>query len=534
MWFTFQKLTRHQSFPSKAFNLICLRENSWDDYGFKTIFTVMVFDDTGIGVELGNTKIAYLKQTEGWTSAKMLDRFDSMGTNFFSLGQDSDYYLRVVEGLRPDVSEQYLISIRDMVRDNGILTMVEKDAEDLRANNFDSVYYSSLLRNVSVSNIKNQFVRILRGGKPLTEYSFSFFRPQSNKHAEVSLNFEVDPDLKPSTNIHILIGRNGVGKTTILNGMVDAIIYKKKNVEDLGRFYISRYMSKHVEIGDDYFSGVISVSFSAFDPFIPPPTQSDPSKGTCYHYIGLKKHNSEGSGDNAELKSINELRAELVESLKGCLSLSGKKERWIAAVKKLESDDNFAEINFKALVDISEKDETEDKTLLGLEALRLFNMLSSGHAIVLLTLTKLIEYVEEKTLVLIDEPESHLHPPLLAAFTRALSELLLNRNGVAILATHSPVVLQEVPKSCVSILRRTRLSGKVEKPNAETFGENVGVLTREVFGLEVSKSGYYDLLAKDALQGKSYDEILSEYNEQLGFEGRAILRALIATKEDGL
>ncbi|MEG6015807.1 AAA family ATPase [Enterobacter hormaechei] len=534
MWFTFQKLTRHQSFPSKAFNLICLKENSWDDYGFKTIFTVMVFDDTGVGVELGNTKIAYLKQTEGWTSAKMLDRFDSLGTNFFSLGQDSDYYLRVVEGLRPDVSEQYLISIRDMVRDNGILTMVEKDAEDLRANNFDSVYYSSLLRNVSVSNIKNQFVRILSGGKPLTEYSFSFFRPQSNKHAEVSLNFEVDPDLKPSTNIHILIGRNGVGKTTILNGMVDAIMSKEKDVEDLGRFYISRYMSKHVEIEDDYFSGVISVSFSAFDPFIPPPTQSDPSKGTCYHYIGLKKYNNKVSSDNAELKSISELRAELVESLKGCLSLSGKKERWIAAVKKLESDDNFAEINFKALVDISEKDETENKNLLGLEALRLLNMLSSGHAIVLLTLTKLVEYVEEKTLVLIDEPESHLHPPLLAAFTRALSELLLNRNGVAILATHSPVVLQEVPKSCVSILRRTRLSGKVEKPNAETFGENVGVLTREVFGLEVSKSGYYDLLAKDALQGKRYEEILSEYNEQLGFEGRAILRALIATKEDGL
>lgn len=165
--------------------------------------------------------------------------------------------------------------------------------------------------------------------------------------------------------------------------------------------------------------------------------------------------------------------------------------------------------------------------------MRLFKKLSSGHAIVLLTLTKLVEFVEEKTLVLIDEPESHLHPPLLAAFTRALSELLLNRNGVAILATHSPVVLQEVPKSCVSILRRVRLTGKSEKPKSETFGENVGVLTREVFGLEVRRSGYFDLLAKDVRSGKSYNDILSDYNEQLGFEGRAILRALIAAKENG-
>jgi predicted ATP-dependent endonuclease of OLD family len=72
--------------------------------------------------------------------------------------------------------------------------------------------------------------------------------------------------------------------------------------------------------------------------------------------------------------------------------------------------------------------------------------MSSGHAIVLLTITRLVATVEEKTLVLLDEPESHLHPPLLSAFIRALSDLLYDRNGVAIIATHSPVVLQESSK----------------------------------------------------------------------------------------
>jgi hypothetical protein len=38
-------------------------------------------------------------------------------------------------------------------------------------------------------------------------------------------------------------------------------------------------------------------------------------------------------------------------------------------------------------------------------------------------------------------------PPLLAAMMRALSDLLVDRNGVAVVATHSPVVLQEVPAS---------------------------------------------------------------------------------------
>lgn len=113
----------------------------------------------------------------------------------------------------------------------------------------------------------------------------------------------------------------------------------------------------------------------------------------------------------------------------------------------------------------------------------LFGRLSSGHKIVLLTITRLVETVEERSLVLIDEPETHLHPPLLSAFVRSLSGLLINRNGVAIIATHSPVVLQEVPRSCVWKVRRSGRVTEVERPEIETFGENVGILTREVFGL---------------------------------------------------
>lgn len=157
--------------------------------------------------------------------------------------------------------------------------------------------------------------------------------------------------------------------------------------------------------------------------------------------------------------------------------------------------------------------------------------MSSGHAIVLLSITKLIETVEEKTLILLDEPESHLHPPLLSAFIRALSDLLINRNAVAILATHSPVVLQEVPKSCVSILDRKRLTLKVYRPENETFAENVGILTREIFGLEVVKSGFHNLLTGSVNSGESYEEIIKEYNNQLGFEGKAILRSLIANRD---
>lgn len=160
--------------------------------------------------------------------------------------------------------------------------------------------------------------------------------------------------------------------------------------------------------------------------------------------------------------------------------------------------------------------------------------MSSGHAIILLTITKLVEKVDEKTLVLMDEPESHLHPPLLSAFTRALADLLTNRNGVAIIATHSPVILQEVPRDCVWKLRRNGLVANADRPENETFAENVGVLTREVFQLEVTKSGFHDLLARSVSLDKSFEAIMAEYGGKIGFEGQAVLRSLLSTRDKGM
>ena len=170
------------------------------------------------------------------------------------------------------------------------------------------------------------------------------------------------------------------------------------------------------------------------------------------------------------------------------------------------------------------------------EILKIIRKMSSGHASVLLIITQLVAKVEEKTLVLLDEPESHLHPPLLSAFVRALSDLLDNRNGVAIIATHSPVVLQEIPSSCVWKIERTGKITNPYRPSVETFGENVGVLTREVFGLEVIKSGFHKLLTEKVATGKSYDEIVHEFKDQLGKdqlgnEAKILLKTLIRIRD---
>jgi len=152
---------------------------------------------------------------------------------------------------------------------------------------------------------------------------------------------------------------------------------------------------------------------------------------------------------------------------------------------------------------------------------------------VLLTITKLVEFLEEKSILILDEPEMHLHPPLLASFLKAVSELLVNRNAVAIVATHSPVILQEVPSSCVNILNRNGKFSKINKTLIETYGENLGTLTREVFGLEINDSGYNLELKKAVNNFDNYHEILEYFNNHLASEARTIVKSLLLSKRKG-
>ncbi|MEQ9831413.1 AAA family ATPase [Pectobacterium versatile] len=494
---------REQRIPASGISTAYLHVDRWNDFSFITMFYMYLFDQNGERHEIGNIKIGFQGQTtEKSTYSTLGSRFRILPEGYFSVGQDVDYYQKI-SNLPESVKVSLLEALKDIAYAPELIDLV-KDEE---------VFKTSLLRYVSLSVIKGQFARVLEGKNPLTNFEFKFIRPAQDKISDIELSFKVKVGEKPSTNIHAIIGRNGVGKTTILNGMIEAVTSKGTSN---AKFYDLEGGSDD-PIDNDYFSSLVSVSFSAFDPFEPPSEQPDPSKGTCYFYIGLKK-----KGES--LKGLNDIHEDFLQALTLCFSQIPKRERWLQAIDTLESDENFANMELKNLAGYNGE-------MLVSNARKRIKRMSSGHAVVLLTLTHLVATVEEKTLVLIDEPESHLHPPLLSAFIRALSDLLLDRNGVSIIATHSPVVLQEVPKRCVWKINRSRLSTESRRPDIETFGENVGILTREVFGLEVVKSGFHDLLVRSVKSGGTYEEIVDEYRNQLGVEARALLKALVTHRD---
>ncbi len=508
----FKVLPSNASLPSSAKSKAILLTDEWNDwYKYKTQYTLFVFDEDGAKHTIGSVKIGQFGMKEGQLRPDLPEEFDDLGTEFFSLGQDDSYYENL-NSLGPRLREQILLGLRDVALDLGHF---ERALEE-------KVTGVSLLRYVTQGAVRGQFNRMAKGGARLSRYEFTYKGPNLPKsdRAPVSLEFIVEPESSPPTNIHVLIGRNGVGKTRLLNNMTRALVMENADPSEVGHFE----SSDENLFEDNIFAGLVSVTFSAFDPFEPLPSRQDKSKGIQYAYIGLKRIGKATDGKPLAPKSPESLSREFGQSVLICRQ-GARVGRWRHALEMLEADPIFREAGVTELA--SEDLEEADLKVL---ARKLFERLSSGHKIVLLTITRLVETVEERTLVLLDEPEAHLHPPLLSAFVRALSDLLMNRNGVAIIATHSPVVLQEVPKSCAWKVRRSGSRVDADRPEIETFGENVGILTREIFGLEVTQSGFHKLLQDAVNRDRDYDEIVRQFGGELGGEAKAIIRALIEAR----
>lgn len=477
-----------------------LIQDNWDDFGFKTSFELVYFDTEGDRHDIGAIKILLRGMQGGYVTVS--SGFEKLSEDHCSLGQNQAFYESIRE-LNEDVRVDILDSLRDVVWDSQRL-------EEFRN---ERGLETSLMRSVSESSIQ-KFRDILAGTATLTAYHFKYKFPGTDAP---ELEFKVDPSANPPTNIHVIIGRNGVGKTRLLTHISELLRKGNPSSEDRGRVLFFGEGGTAHSSPRDTFANLISVAFSAFDDFAPP-SQTGSKTGLAYSYIGLRRPQQQ-KGQALGPKSPNDLCSEFVRSTLVCLR-SSRRLHWRRAMELLETDPLFASLQLAKLTELKEQNFEDAAT-------QVFTNSSSGHKIVLLIATRLVELVSERTLVLIDEPESHLHPPLTASLIRAISDLLSHRNGVAILATHSPVVLQEVPADCVWLLFREDDFVEAERPQMETFAENFGVLTREVFRLEVTNSGFHARIEAAAKNSSSLDDVVKAFDGHLGAEGRAIARSIL-------
>nr|WTB34814.1 hypothetical protein OG781_39815 [Streptomyces sp. NBC_00830] len=61
----------------------------------------------------------------------------------------------------------------------------------------------------------------------------------------------------------------------------------------------------------------------------------------------------------------------------------------------------------------------------------------------------------------------------------------------------------------------------------------MGVLTHEVFGLEVMESGFYAEIGRAVAALDTYEEVVAHFDGKLGGEAKGLVRILLAEKTDG-
>lgn len=521
---------------------VYLVEDNWNDWWeFRILYQVYYKDLNNEVTYIGSVKIGEIGMEENQDKVNIPKSFESLKENFFSLGQDA-YYYENLNRLGDEFRDNLLKKLNDISINLDLFSKVLSLNVTTRA----------VLRGIKEETVIKKYNKLAKGFSALTEYDFKFVFPGfKDDPTQYELQFTSEPNSNPPTNVQAIIGRNGVGKTHLLNQMAASLIGSKEEKHKYGVFTDLSWSNE-----EKIFDNIIYLSFSAFDEakFFEP--KKIKRNGIGYTYIGLKTYKVPPSKKLKintkiiETKSNEQLRTEFIESMWKCRMIPSKRARLEQAIEMLNSDPIFAISGVSDLLKttkeeeyFAEKSKSEKRELNEEErrilknsffevAMPISQRFSSGHSIVLLTIIKLIEELEEKTLVLLDEPESHLHPPLLSTFTRILSNLLVNRNGIGIIATHSPVILQEIPSKCVWIADRFGSDFVFNRPEIETFGENINTLTKKVFSFEITDSGFHKLLNEVANKVDSYEEAIECFNNELGMEAKAILRALMQFKEN--
>ncbi|WP_444543222.1 hypothetical protein, partial [Myxococcus virescens] len=273
--------------PVSAHEQAFLVANNWDDmFEFETTFGLTVYDARGTLYSVGSVKIGQFGMTT--RRPAIPGEFDALPGDFFSLGQEENYYETLYE--LGGFGERILKQLRDIAIDLELFGKARGERVTQR----------SLMRFVQEDSVRNRFHLLAQGRAEPTDFKFAYdFPPEiEDDTSPLSLSFEVTRNALPPTNVHVLIGRNGVGKTRFLRNTTHSLVVKGEKAAKVGRFRPGGN-----EGGSPPFVNLVSVAFSAFDPFGPVDNEK---LVLSYSYIGLKKAREEQTRESSPAKENGE------------------------------------------------------------------------------------------------------------------------------------------------------------------------------------------------------------------------------------
>lgn len=472
---------------STKYPIFSLTKDSWNDYSTYSLFDLNFHESDEKTHNIGRIKILQKDSS----STIIPNEFLKLDENYISLGQDISFYKNLLDIIGESESEIVLEALNDIAWESNKAKDFEHKAD----------YRNSLLRENSAHNALRFGRSIILNENYTEDFSFKYVVniDGSNNPFEISVDFDED-DIIPGRIVGI-IGRNAVGKTQLMGNLAKDLVQ------------VGRKSKKFLDCRDERFIGnrpifnkVITVSYSAFDKFIRP---SKPQRS--YNYCGIR--NEKGG---ISIKLLTESYKDNIIKIKDL----GREHLWVEYMMQiLDSSNSIFKSFLKKEIESNEISENDP-----------LSFLSSGQSILAHFVTALVAKIQINTLVLFDEPETHLHPNAVASLFNVLNDLLRKYNSFAIIATHSPIVIQEIPSKRVILLTREKNSTIATKMEFETFGENISELTRHVFDT-VSIPNFYKKVLKKLSKTKSYDEVCELFDNNLSFNAKSFLLAQYGTDQ---
>ncbi len=336
------------------------------------------------------------------------------------------------------------------------------------------------------------------------------------------------------------IGHNGCGKSTLLYQLA-RVLYASP---------AERYLMKEaitVEPQDVGITKLLMFAYSAFDNFLLPGVnvagyrlmaEGVDNRTGRFVYCGVrdvrkeiedivnkqveKNIKKDETSNNTviadksrmlhiELKSIDRLAEEFKIALEAIYANGEARQMWNDMIERSET-----------LIPALYHDICQFNNMFGVgdNSAKDYIKLSTGVKFFLHTMSHIYAYTEDNSMLLFDEPENHLHPPMLSFMMSEIRRSIRKTHSVMLIATHSPVILQEMFAKNVYVVTRTGDHVVFNKPETETYGENFGYINNMVFRLNSDISRFHDVFATlftewQCQEKESFDNVVELFKERL-------------------
>lgn len=527
--------------------------NNWNDYGLRLFATLVILSE-GETSELP-ISIAFEDEERTWDflaaqheAVGPIIPATDIGRAFITLQRKAANYAEVIQKLGFDAAIHGLRALHDVV-----LARLEENNEVLRL--FETPqFHIGMMRNPA------QYVSLRRGGKHLRRtparpvedaaQSFSIRANLPSSAQPVRAKLKYEPDDIFQDRCCVLIGRNGVGKTQLLKALVQAMstsVPEEEAVEQVP----SAHLSPRPEI-----RRLVVFSSVPTDPY---PRTIEPWSGLDYEYhpliaderplgpafqtaiLDCMRDDGEAFGASVGRRGRAHLLEALLDKLdlwRGLhLPLKPSRLSEFTIIRRVDgvpyTPVSFGLNEYRLSLLFLAVDWTQPAVVLTDDDSR--RVLSSGELAMANFIAQAVAAIETGSLLLFDEPETHLHPNFVSEFMDILQDLLDRTKSIALIATHSSHIVREVPRQRVNILqvRSTGDTGEDEdeeqepqivdvlRPQMQTFGSNIDDISRFVFGDGVLSHRYERVLSDWVTRvGRQLgiDEVVRRYGTKLNTE----------------